>query len=55
MIDQFQWFCAVLMVIATAVILGAAVYGFIDLLTGGVKRASRLRRNAMPKRIREGN
>jgi hypothetical protein len=51
MIDQLQWFCAVLLVIGVAVIIGAAIFFTIDLLTGGMKRAARAKRNAMPKRV----
>ncbi|MEZ2310777.1 hypothetical protein AB6809_29455 [Paraburkholderia sp. RCC_158] len=51
MIEQLQWFCAVLLVICAAVAIGAVVYTLIDLVTGGIKRAARGRRCAMPKRI----
>ncbi|MDP9155306.1 MAG: hypothetical protein M3O74_13760 [Pseudomonadota bacterium] len=51
MFEQLQWFCAVLIVIAAAVLIGGVVYLGIDLLTGGVNRAARIRRCAMPKRI----
>jgi hypothetical protein len=51
MIDQLQWFLAVLLVIGVAVIIGAAIFFTIDLLTGGMKRTARAKRNAMPKRV----
>jgi hypothetical protein len=55
MTEQLQWFFAVLLVVAGAVAMGAAVYAVIALCQGGVKRASRMRRCAMPKRIRKTN
>ncbi len=55
MTEQLQAFCAVLLVIAGAVGIGLVFYVGIDVLTGGIKRISRERRCAMPKRIREGH
>jgi hypothetical protein len=51
MFEQLQWFLAVVLVIVAAVAIGAAGWLLIDLFTGGVKRAARSRRCAMPKRI----
>jgi hypothetical protein len=51
MIEQLQWFLAVMLVILAAVCIGAAFWFAYDLLTGGIKRAARLKRCAMPKRI----
>jgi len=51
MIENLQWFCAVLLVMCGAVAIGALMWFVIDLFTGGVKRALRSRRNAMPKRV----
>lgn len=51
MLEQLQWFLAVIAVIVAAVAIGAAVFFMVDLATGGVKRAARLRRNAMPERV----
>jgi hypothetical protein len=51
MFEQLQWFFAVLLVILAAVVIGAAGWLLIDVLTGGLKRTARVRRCAMPKRI----
>jgi NADH:ubiquinone oxidoreductase subunit 6 (subunit J) len=51
MLEQLQWFLAVVLVIAVAVAIGAVFWFVIDLATGGVKRAATRRRCAMPARI----
>jgi hypothetical protein len=51
MIENLQWFFAAMLVILAAVCIGAAFWFAYDLLTGGLKRAARLKRCAIPKRI----
>jgi hypothetical protein len=51
MIENLQWFLAILLVIAGAVGMGAACWLVVHVATGGVKRAARSRRCAMPARI----
>ncbi|KVH64536.1 hypothetical protein WS89_04435 [Burkholderia sp. MSMB1072] len=55
MLEQFEWFCAVLLVIGAAVLIGAVCWWVIDLLMGGPIHAARERRCAMPKRIKSVN
>jgi hypothetical protein len=51
MVEQLQWFLAVLLVIAAAVGIGAVFWFAIDVATGGIRRARERRRCAMPNRI----
>lgn len=51
MLENLQWFCAVLLVIGGAVVIGGIIYLAIDVLTGGLKRTVRRHRNKMPRRI----
>ncbi|CAG9228670.1 hypothetical protein [Burkholderia vietnamiensis] len=55
MLENLEWFGAVMLVIAAGCAIGAVVYLLIDVLTGGPVRFAREKRCAMPKRVRSIN
>lgn len=55
MLEQLEWFCAVLLVIVAAVSIGAVIWGVWTVAEGGIGRLRQARRCSMPARVEQLN